>query len=205
MDFTDIILNLEESNDQDIYLMKIGEVPVILTAVHTMEQVKDNGEIKYAEPFTKAIARYVSDKVGTFYYIKTIDTGIDSNKITPDEFKDNLIKMIKEYNIKLLIDLHGAKSEREFDVEFGTLNNLSIDATTVKSLESSFIDNGVTKISYNNPFKGGGITQTVFDQTNIDIVQIEINKRFRSITNVKNIEKICNSLIDFVKKYSNFQ
>lgn len=204
MDFTDIILNLEESNDQDIYLMKIGEVPVILTAVHTMEQVKDNGEIKYAEPFTKAIARYVAEKVNCSYFIKTIDTGIDSNKITPDGFKDELLKLIKEHHIKLLIDLHGAKSEREFDVEFGTLNNLSIDVTTVKSLESSFIANGVTNIQYNNPFKGGGITQTVFDQTNIDIVQIEINKRFRSITNVNNIEKICLSLVDFVKKYSNF-
>ena len=45
MDFTDIMLSLEESNEQDIYLVKIGVIPVIFTAVHTMDQVKKDGDI----------------------------------------------------------------------------------------------------------------------------------------------------------------
>lgn len=203
MDFRNEIIKLENSNLDNTYIMRIGKVPVILTAVHTMVQQKSDG-IKYNEPFTKAIAEYVSNKVDSSYYIKLKDTGIDSNSLVIDEFKNELLKIIKENNIKLLIDLHGASKDRNFDVEFGTLNNLSVDYTAVKELEDAFNENGIKNVEYNNPFKGGGITRYIYGETDIDIIQIEINKKFRNVDNIDETHKICDALIDFIKMYTNF-
>lgn len=200
-EFKNKILEYENKFENLTYISKKGNIPVIITAVHTMEQVKDDGTIKLSEPFTKAITMYVADKTNSYSLIKNIDTGIDSNSLITDEFKIELLKIIKENNIRLLFDIHGASKDREFDVELGTLNNLSADYSTIKELEEAFIENGITNIELNNPFKGGGITQYIYESTNIDIIQIEINKKFRDLNNAENIEKICNSLINFINQY----
>lgn len=204
MNFKNEILNYENNDTNKTYILEIGNIQVILTAVHTMNQIREDGSIKYSEPFTKAIVKYISKELNTSSFIKLIDTGIDSNSVVLDDFKEILLKTIKENNIKLLIDIHGAKEERDFDVEFGTLNNLSADFSTIKELEDAFRENGINNIEHNNPFKGGGITQYIYGNTNIDIIQIEINKKYRDIDNIEELEKVCNSLIDFIKMYTNF-
>ena len=57
-------------------------------------------------------------------------------------------------------------------------------------------------IVYNNPFKGGGITKYIYGNTNIDVIQIEINQNFRDINQIENIKKVCDSLIAFIQKYT---
>ena len=107
--------------------------------------------------------------------------------------------MIKN-DIAIIIDLHGAAKERDFDVEFGTLNNLSTDYTTVKELEDSFRENGINNIAYNDPFKGGAITKGLFEIDNVDVIQIEINKKYRE--DPESLRKIISSLGTFIKKYN---
>lgn len=202
MSFKDEIMTYESINLVDKYIYKNNVIPVMITAVHTMEQHKDTG-IKKPEIFTKSIAQYVANKVNCSYYIKLKDDGIDSNSINQDQFKDDLLERIKENNIRLLIDIHGASIDRDFDVEFGTLNNIATDFSTIKELEEAFNKYGITNIKINDPFKGGGITQFIYSNTDIDIIQIEINKKFRDYNNFDNMEKICNSLINFLNQYKN--
>lgn len=204
MGFKEEIIKYEFDETDGVYIEKDGVIPIIFTAVHTMEQTRKDGSLKYSEPFTKGIALYVANKLDAFYYVKLSDTGIDSNSKVEDEFKINLLKIIKENNIKLLIDLHGARADREFDVEFGTLDHLTVDFSTIKELDDAFKEVGITRIAYNDPFKGGGITQYIYKNTDIDIIQIEINQNFRMIENIDKIEKICIALINFSKMYSNF-
>lgn len=201
MEFIEEINLLESRTKSKNYLFKNGNVPIMMTAVHTVYQEYKN---KSAEPYTGAIAQYVSNNVDSFYAIKCIDNGIDSNSEYLDEFKDYILNQIEKYNIKLIIDIHGAKKDHEFDVEIGTLNGLSSDITVVKELEKCLNNNGIYNIVLNDPFKGGGITQTVFSNTNIDIIQIEINKNFRDQNNLLKCEKICDSLIEFSKTFANF-
>lgn len=205
MEFIEEIKILENTfRLKEEYLTYIGTTGVMLTAVHTMDQYKEDGTFKFEEFYTKAIARFVAAKTNSSYYIKIKDTHIDSNSLQFDEFKNNLLNYINENNVKLIIDIHGAKEERDFDVEFGTLNNISADYSTIKELEDAFKESGITNISYNSPFKGGGITQTVFANTNIDVIQIEINSKCRDIDNPDKLEKVCNALINFIKMYNNF-
>ena len=203
MNFEKEILSYEKGIDTYSYKIKKGKTPIIFTAVHTVPQVKVDG-IKPQEPFTGAICQYVANKVNASYLIKSIDNGIESNAEEVDEFKEALLRYIRKNNIKLLIDLHGAKRTHDFDVEFGTLSNLTVDLTTQNALIDCFRAHGIEKIAMNDPFKGGGITKYIYANTDIDIIQIEINKNFRDKQNLAECEKICKALVDFAKKHTNF-
>ena len=202
MNFEDEIINYENSEIKEEYKTKHGKIPVILTAVHTMRQKKE-GKVKKSEPFTKAIVEYVSNKVDCSYYIKLVDNGVDSNSKYVDEFKLELLNQIKENKIKLLIDIHGAKLERDFDVEIGTLNNLTVDYSVLKELKEALNYNELNNIKVNELFKGGGIAKFIYSNSDIDIVQLEINKKYRDFKNTQNIKKVCVSLIYFINQYYN--
>lgn len=198
MDFKNMIEKLENEKLDGTYIFRLGSVPVMITAVHTMNQRRVDGTYKLREPFTKGIARYVAEMVDASCFIKIKDTKVDSNGFEFDDFKFRLVEHIKEHDIKLVIDLHGAGRNRDFDVEFGTLDNTTINSLVVKKLENCFIVNGIQRIKYNDPFKGGGVTRTVFEKTGIAVIQIEINRNFRDLDKSSEMEKICKSLIMFI-------
>ena len=200
--FNIIIEDYERKLNNLTFIARKGELPIILTAAHTMMQLKENGEYKNSEPYTKAIAMYVAEKTDCFYLIKNKDTGIDSNLMENDTLKNMLLDNIKDNDIKLVIDLHGAKKDRNFDIELGTLNNLSSDYSTIKELIDSFNENDIFNIEINNPFKGGAITKKVFSETDCDVIQIEINANFRNVEEAKKMEQVCNALIKFIQQYN---
>lgn len=193
--------NLKYENDSMILK---GNVPILFSAPHTMHQSKEDGTIKLKEPYTKAIALYLNKYCNTYAIVKNNDTGIDSNRDNYDEYNVGMRRLIKDYNIKLVIDLHGASKDREFDIEFGTLNNLSADFSTIKELEEAFAENGISNINHNDPFKGGAITQGIYALDDVDVIQIEINGKYRDYNNIKELEKIILSLQNFIKQYNEY-
>ena len=204
MSFYDEINELEKIEFNDDYIIKKGTVPILFTAPHTMEQVREDGSIKPSESFTKAIALYLNKYFDANCMIKVKDTGLDSNRDNRDEFKKELIRFIKNNNIRLVIDLHGSKKERKFDVEFGTLNNLSADFSTIKELEEVFTQNGIYSVVHNDPFKGGAITSYIYGLTDSEVIQLEINSKFRDNKNNDKLEKLCKSLENFIKQYKEY-
>ncbi|MBQ9319138.1 MAG: N-formylglutamate amidohydrolase [Bacilli bacterium] len=169
-----------------------------------MQQVREDGSIKLSEPYTKAIALYLNRHFNVSCMIKINDTGSDANKDNMDKFKIELMRFIKDNDIKLVIDLHGADRLRNFDIEFGTLNNLSADFSTIKELEEAFIENGINYIEYNKPFKGGAITQYIYNIKDVDVIQIEINKKYRDINDIDNLQLLCKCFEKFIKQYQKY-
>lgn len=204
MNFEEKMNKYESTKGLFDYILVRGEVPVLVTAVHTMKQVRADGSIKPAETFTKAIAMYLSEMCSASYFVKILDTGMDSNRDNHDEVKNDLINFVRDNKVKLVIDLHGADHNRDFDVEFGTLNNLTADFSTIKELEEAFKHNGIVNIEHNNPFKGGAITQYLYNEKDVDVIQLEINGRFRDPKHIDDVENLCNSLIYFIKEYINY-
>ena len=189
--------------DNDFTILK-GSIPILFSAPHTMSQSKDDGTTKLKEPYTKAIALYLNKYFNTYAIVKNNDTGIDSNRDNYDEYNVEMRRLIKENNIKLVIDLHGASKDREFDIEFGTLNNLSADFSTIKELEEAFTENGINNINHNNPFKGGAITQGIYSLDDVDVIQIEINGKYRDYENLILLENLVKSLSNFIKQYNEY-
>lgn len=195
------LIYLENIDNHDSIITKNGSLPIIITAPHTMEQQDAYGNIKHSEPFTKAIALYLSEKLNTYALVKIKDTGIDANKDIEEEFKNKLVDIINKNQILLSIDIHGASITRDFAVEIGTVNNLSSDFSTINELKEAFIENGIKNVKIDDPFKGGAITRTVYGKTNSESIQIEINREYRDVNEIDKIEKILQSLESFIKQY----
>lgn len=197
--FNDIINDLEYKEYSSDYISLKGNIPILFTAPHTMKQLREDGSIKLNEPYTKGIALYLNKYFNVNCMIKLKDTGIDSNNDDYDEFKTEIKRFVKDNNIKLVIDLHGASIDNDFDVEFGTMNNLSSDFSTVKELEEAFTENGITNIKYNDPFKGGAITRSLYE-LDVDVIQMEINSKYRQLDS-NNLELLVNCLSKFINQY----
>ena len=204
MPFKDEIYELEKLEFKEDFIINKGSLPILFTAPHTIKHTREDGSIKLREPYTKAIALYLNKHFNVNCMIKTNDTGFDSNRDNRDEFKTELLRFIKEYNIKLVIDLHGSDKIRDFDIEFGTLNNLSADFSTIKELEEAFIENGINNITHNDPFKGGAITEYVYGIKDVDVIQIEINGKYRELRNIDNLERLVKSFVNFIKQYKEY-
>ena len=202
--FKDEINVLENFEFNDDYIIKRGTIPILFIASHTMKQIREDGTVKLNEPYTKAIALYLNKHFNVNCMIKISDTGLDANRDNRDEFKIEMLRFIKDHNIKLVIDLHGAEKLREFDIEFGTLNNLSADFSTIKELEEAFTENGISNIVHNNPFKGGAITEYVYGIKDVDVIQIEINGKYRDSNNLEELEKLTKSFENFIKQYKEY-
>ena len=147
---------------------------------------RGDGTIKLSEPFTKAIALYLAKHLDLNAIVKLLDTG-DSNHNDKDNYKDEILKIINEQNIKLLLDLHGAARTNDFDIDLGTMENLSADYSTTNELKEAFTKNGIANVKINSKFKGGKIIQNTFFNTNCEAIQIEINYKYRDYKNMDNL------------------
>ena len=118
MTFEQEINDLEFLKYDKDYIIEKGNIPLLFTAPHTMDQVREDGSIKLSEPYTKAIALYLNKHFNVNSMIKIKDTGLDANKDNRDEFKLELLRFIRDNDIKLVIDLKPALSEQELDKRF---------------------------------------------------------------------------------------
>ena len=186
MTFEEEINELEKLEFEDDFTINKGTIPILFSACHTMIQNHENCT-KLNEPYTKAISLFCNRKFNTYSIIKNNDTGVDSNKDNYDRYNVEMRRLIKTYGI-----------------EFGTLNNLSADFSTIKELEESFIENGLTKIIHNDPFKGGAITQGIYGIDNVEVIQLEINGKFRDYNNLILLQNLINALASFIKQYNEY-
>ena len=198
------INELEILKYEEDYMILKGSVPILFSAPHTVYQQSVDGTTKLKEPYTKAIALYLNKYCNTYAIVKNSDTGVDSNRDNYDKYNVEMRRIIKENNIKLVIDLHGASKDRNFDIEFGTLNNLSADFSTIKELEEAFIENGIKNINHNDPFKGGAITQGIYALDDVDVIQIEINGKYRDYNDIESLEKVIQSFKNFINQYNEY-
>lgn len=204
MSFVDEINYLEHLESKDNYIICNGKIPILFSAPHTITHIKENESIKLSEPYTKAVALYLNKYFDTFAIIKNVNDGLDSNRNNNDTYKKELINLIKENDIKIVIDLHGASIERNFDVELGTLNNLSADFSTIRELEETFKENDILEVVNNDPFKGGAITQYIYNLKDVDVIQVEINGKYRDSNNLELLKKIIELLSNFIKQYNDY-
>lgn len=188
-----------EHDDNNTYEIKKGRNPVIITSAHGIGQKRRNNKFKMAEPYTRGIAKYVSKKTDCYYLIKNEDTGTDPNKINRDDFKIILRDLISKNKIKMMIDLHGARKERDFDIEIGTLGGKMVKQETINRLINCFKEAGINNIVLDDPFKGGQISQTIHNNEGIECIQLEINYNYRNIRKIRNLKKICRTLVRFIQ------
>ena len=182
-----------------------GEVPIILSAPHCVKQTR-NGKIKGEEGETGAIVQYVSECTNCWCIYKTANKQDDANyDIENNTYKDAIIQIIKNNKIKLLLDIHGAGYENNFDIEIGTgqMENLQGKNFIVDELKETFIRNNINNIVIDTKYKAISehtISRQISQKTKIPCIQLEINGRYRYIENLEGTEKLIKALITFINK-----
>lgn len=200
-DFQRQIFQLERDNTSELIHFERGTTPILLSAPHTVNFLKEDGNFKMREGYTKAIVKYLAQKTGAFLMIKENSDGIDPNKIEMEDYKRQLLEIIEKHQIRLVLDIHGAASHHEFAIEIGSLDGVSAKPRTVKALKTALLNQRIALVAENNPFKGGGITKTVHENTNIEVLQLEINRSYRDLTHPEKLFHLCKTLENFLKSF----
>ena len=200
-DFQRQIFQFERNNTSELIHFEKGTVPILLSAPHTVNFLKEDGNFKMREGYTKAIVKYLAQKTGAFLMIKENSDGIDPNKLEMENYKHQLLEVINKYQIQLVLDIHGAASHHDFAIEIGSLDGVSVRPQTIESLKTALKNQGIAPVAENNPFKGGGITKTVHGNTNIEVLQLEINRNYRDLTHPEKLFHLCKSLENFLKSF----
>ena len=200
-DFQRQISQLERDNTSELIHFEKGTTPILLSAPHTVNFLKEDGNFKMREGYTKAIVKYLAQKTGAFLLTKENPDGIDPNKPEMEDYKRHLLQIIEDYQIQLVLDIHGAASHHNFAIEIGSLDGISAKPETIKALKTALQIQGIAPVAENNPFKGGGITKTVHGNTDIEVLQLEINRNYRDLNNPEKLFYLCKSLENFLKSF----
>lgn len=180
-----------------------GSLPIILSAPHAVRQLREN-KIKSTEGETGAIVQILAKETGCYAIYKTYNNDDDANYDLDSKYKKELSKIIETENIKLLLDIHGAKNEHDFNIEICTDDgeNINYNKELVYSLKKCFEKEKIDKITENTIFKANSIrtiSKYIHEETNIPCIQLEITGRYRYIENLEGIQKLLNSLKEYIK------
>lgn len=117
-----------------------GDMPVIVTAPHTVKTMKIEQEKvvpKQSEPYTGAITRALQEKLGCYamYRNNYPDEYSDPRSFIPD-----LYNFIIENNIKYLVDIHGLARKHPSEICVGTGRGelVNYDSNLVYLMDKSF-------------------------------------------------------------------
>lgn len=120
--------------------------PVLLSAPHACTHERD-GVVKMAEEFTAAMVMYLAGQVGC-HAIFTVDKSVeDPNWVRGGEYKRALRNIVRQHDVRFLIDLHGMTNRYHMGVALGTMHGRSIANTDVVS---PFSDEGFVLTAAND-------------------------------------------------------
>ena len=185
------ILDNNKNND---FVFYEGKNNVLISVPHGVPQTR-LGKQKYPEMGSIQTGKILADNTNSHILIKTTNNFDDANFDEKSLYRDKIKEIIKAFDIKYLIDIHGLSKQRKFDVNLGTNlgNNIKKDEEKfdllMANLQKDF------SVSIDQPFMGSKQTICGYFSKAYDLwtLQIEINC---GLTNyAENIEKF-NLLID---------
>ncbi|TMW72343.1 N-formylglutamate amidohydrolase [Alteribacter natronophilus] len=157
-----------------------GSNSVLITAPHTVTHIRD-GEVKLSEPYTGALALLMNEYSGahTLYALKETR---DPNQYNDTYFKEEMSRVIRKYNISLVIDLHGAASHRPFDVDIGTSHGTLAGAGDVSRLKDSLAKYDYHRTYENHTFTASDashVANYAVNERGVTAMQVELNRSMR--------------------------
>lgn len=180
-----------------------GKMPILISAPHSVRQIR-NGKIKGKDIYTGPIAIVLQQETNCHCIYKTKNNNDDANyDIENNTYKQEILKIIKQNNIKLLLDIHGASDEHGFgvDIATGERKNLNGNEKAIEILVGILKKHNIENIEIDKVFKAKSIhtiCKTIAEKTSIPCIEIEIAKKFRDINNFSNISKIIEALKEYI-------
>lgn len=178
-----------------------GSVPVLISVPHCVDHMRD-GRVKPAEVNTLSVALMVHRATGC-HVIYNCDSTTDPNHDEGGQYKDALTETVADKGIRLVIDLHGAAPDRDFDLEIGTGDgaNIGNDMIIVRLIEQLARLSFYT-VDVDRHFKAAGAnTISAYTHRNCGVpaIQVEINQKNRSEKNPDKFDKTAGVFARFIK------
>ena len=197
--------------------IKEGVIPVMVSAPHAVKMLR-NGAVKSADKLTGAIALLLHEMTGCHIIYSTRFSENDPNYAEENNsYQAAIADYVKSHNVQLVVDLHGAKSSREYAVEMGTAPLCDADGNVVgeelRSLKRyTFVADLVRytfeyylrdkaferrEVWHNKIFSAGTqntITKHLADTTSCAAIQLEVNGLFRTCANVEELTTLVDAL-----------
>lgn len=183
MEFIDEIKILENTfKYEDDFLTMITASNVLLTNIPH----EDSTSIE--ELYIKAITRYVASNTLSSYIVSAHEKILN---------KEILKRTISDNNISLVINLCNSK-DKDSDITYEQVQPKQIDYVLIKELEDAFRESNITKDNHSV------IENSIFNDLDIDVIQISISESIRDLENPDKLQHICDALINYIKMYTNY-
>ena len=102
--------NKENEKNKSFETIK-GKIPILISAPHSVRQIR-NGKIKGKDIYTGPIVIILQKEADCYSIYKTKNNNDDANyDIENNTYKEEILKIIEENQIKLLLDIHGASND----------------------------------------------------------------------------------------------
>lgn len=190
--------------EQSFEIIK-GKEKIIISAPHSVIHKRENN-IRPGETKTGTIVKVLSKKCHTYGIYKNKNENNDANWDKECIYKSNIKDIVKEENIKALIDLHGMAAHREQDICIGINNGKNIydNYGIVETMIDIFHKYGFENVTIDKPFSAAYeycVSNYITRECNIPTFQIEINLKYRSARykEFKKYKDILKSLEEIIK------
>ena len=194
--------NKENEKNKSFETIK-GKIPILISAPHSVRQIR-NGKIKGKDIYTGPIVIILQKEADCYSIYKTKNNNDDANyDIENNTYKEEILKIIEENQIKLLLDIHGASNDYGFgvDIATGEKENLNKKEEALNLLEQILKKHKIENVEIEKIFKAKSkhtICKTIAEKTSIPCIEIEIAKKYRDIENFEEIIKIINALKEYI-------
>ena len=168
---------------EDWFAVLPGTSKVLISAPHATAQMRE-GKLKFADAGTGALAVMLHKLVNTTVIYTTHCSPSDPNFYDDNDYKRKLEALIKEAKPSFVFDLHASHWYRPYDVDFGTLNGLSIRGkeSWFRRIADFFSQAGYRNFSQDDfaAVKNQTVTKFVW-KMGVPCLQFEINETWLSL------------------------
>ena len=120
-----------------------GVCPVLFSAPHACRHLRDDSE-KMNEEYTAAMAVYAARMTDSHAIYTTRKSIEDPNWVAAGEYKSEISRLVRERDIRLVIDVHGMTNRHQMGVALGTMAGRSMPGVDVTS---PFVDSGFLPVA----------------------------------------------------------
>ena len=170
-----------DEDHKSSYEILNGTGSVMFSAPHAVLQTR-NGSNKAAERYSGILCKLLNEEYNLPVIYKTRHLHDDANFDSISDFREALCRYVSRNQIRYVIDLHQMNPAREMDICVGTGHGKNIfgNQSLIDSIRASFLPQGITRITIDEPFSAGGphtVCSTVAHNCDVPAVQLKINTK----------------------------
>lgn len=160
-----------------------GSIPILISAPHSVKQIRDGG-YKSADIYTGALIKVLGKTTNAHIIYKTHTKDDENHTDESTPYRKKIKEIIKENEIKVIIDLHGMSKDKDSDIDIGTGGSSNPNLLGEDYILSS-VKNSLSSLKYsvNKYFAAKGkLTISVYcsQKLGIPTLQLEINRKYRT-------------------------